>query len=142
MTQLEQLQTAEGDDTDESRRYEKQIRGDRKKWKKNSDKIRQNLVESLCENPHTKLMAMEFKDLPTAEFYDAVTSRVKDTSSQSLNYRTGILNAMKNKAFQKHNSNMSIIFNQIINSYMKTHGICKVIVMVRIAKCFNYMFNK
>ena len=95
MTQLEQLQSAEGDDTDESRRYEKQIRGDRKKWKKNSDKIRQNLVESLCENPHTKLMAMEFRDLPTADFYDAVTSRMKVTSSQSLNYHTGILNAMK-----------------------------------------------
>jgi hypothetical protein len=40
-------------------------------------------------------MAMEFRDLPTSEFYDAVTSRVKDTSSQSLNYHTGILNAMK-----------------------------------------------
>lgn len=77
MVELEQLQTAEGEDTDESRRYEKQIRVARKKWKKNSDKIRQNLVEALCENPQTKLMAMEFQDLPTADFYDAVTNRVK-----------------------------------------------------------------
>ena len=47
MTELEQLQTAEGDDTDASLRYERKIRADIKKWKKNSDKIRQNLVEAL-----------------------------------------------------------------------------------------------
>jgi hypothetical protein len=40
-------------------------------------------------------MAMEFQDLPTVDFYEAVKNRVKDTSTQSLNYHTGILNAMK-----------------------------------------------
>ena len=40
-------------------------------------------------------MALKFQNLPTWEFYAALTSRVKDTSSQSLNYHTGILNAMK-----------------------------------------------
>ena len=38
---------------------------------------------------------MDFREVPTADFYDAVTNRVKDTSSQSLNYHTGILSAMK-----------------------------------------------
>ena len=92
--ELDRLRTPEGDDTEESRRYEKSIRNDLKKWKKNSDKIRQNLVEALCENPQTKLMALEFQDLPTGEFYDAVKKRYKDTSSQSLHFHTGILNQM------------------------------------------------
>ncbi len=38
---------------------------------------------------------MEFQDLPSWEFYDVVKSRVKDTSTQSLNSHTGVLNAMK-----------------------------------------------
>ena len=92
--ELDRLRTPEGDDTKESRRYEKRIRADLKKWKKNADKIRQNLVEALCENPQTKLMALEFQDLPTGEFYDAVKKRYKDTSSQSLHFHTGILNQM------------------------------------------------
>jgi hypothetical protein len=37
-------------------------------------------------------MALEFQKLPTKEFFDKVKLRVKDTSSQSLNYHTGILN--------------------------------------------------
>ena len=64
------------------------------KWKNNNDSIRQKLVESLCETKQTKLMALEFQDLPTFEFYAAVEKRLKDTSSQSLNYHTGILNRM------------------------------------------------
>jgi hypothetical protein len=40
-------------------------------------------------------MAMEFQKLPTEEFFDAIKKRVKDTSAQSLNYHTGILNSMK-----------------------------------------------
>ena len=39
------------------------------KWKANNDNIRQNLVESLCENKQTKLIALEFQDLPTHKFY-------------------------------------------------------------------------
>ena len=89
------LLAANGDDTEASLRYEKKIRVEQKKWKRNSDQIRQQLVEALCENKQTKLMALEFQNLPTWEFYAALTSRVKDTSSQSLNYHTGILNAMK-----------------------------------------------
>ena len=73
----------------------RRIKSDRKKYLKNSDKIRQNLVESLYDNPQTKLMAMEFQDMDTADFYQAVVNRVKDASVQSLNYHTGILNAMK-----------------------------------------------
>ena len=92
--ELEALRTPEGNDTDESRRYERRIKYDLKKWKKNSDKIRQNLVEALCDNQQTKLMAMEFQDLPTSDFYDAVKNRVKDSSTQSLNFHTGILNQM------------------------------------------------
>ena len=92
MEELEQLQDADGEDTEESRRYVRRIKSDRKKYLKNSDKIRQNLVESLYDNPQTKLMAMEFQDLDTASFYQSVVNRVKDTSVQSLNYHTGILN--------------------------------------------------
>ena len=95
MDELEQLQDAGGEDTEESRHYVRRIKSDRKKYLKNSDKIRQNLVESLYDNPQTKLMAMEFQDLDTADFYQSVVNRVKDTSVQSLNYHTGILNAMK-----------------------------------------------
>jgi hypothetical protein len=51
-------------------------------------------VEALCDNQQTKLMAMEFQDLPTGDFYDAVKNRVKDSSTQSLNFHTGILNQM------------------------------------------------
>ena len=83
------------DPTAASRKYEKQIDGEKLKWKLNTDKIRQALVESLCENKQTKLMAMEFQKLPTKEFFNAVKLRVKDTSAQSLNYHTGILNSMK-----------------------------------------------
>ncbi len=36
-------------------------------------------------------MTMEF----TKEFFDKVKLRVKNTSAQSLNYHTGILNSMK-----------------------------------------------
>ncbi len=68
--ELERLRTPEGDDTEESRRCERRIRADLKKWKKNSGKIEQHLVI---------LMAMEFQDLPTGEFYDAFKSWVKDT---------------------------------------------------------------
>jgi hypothetical protein len=39
-------------------------------------------------------MALEFQKLKTVEFYNAVKARVKDTSVQSLNYHTGILNSM------------------------------------------------
>jgi hypothetical protein len=95
MDELEQLQTPDGADTEESRRYVRQIKSDRKKYQKNTDKIRQNLVESLYDNPQTKLLAMEFQDYDTYDFYEAVVNRVKDTSVQSLNYHTGILNAMK-----------------------------------------------
>ena len=55
------------------------------RWKANNDNIRQKLVESLCENKQTKLMALEFQDLPTPAFYAALEKRLKDTSSQSLN---------------------------------------------------------
>ena len=64
------------------------------RWKANNDSIRQKLVESLCENKQTKLMALEFQDLPTPAFYAALEKRLKDTSSQSLNYHTGILNRL------------------------------------------------
>ena len=64
------------------------------KWKANNDNIRQKLVESLCENKQTKLIALEFQDLPTHEFYLSLERRLKDTSSQSLNYHSGILNRM------------------------------------------------
>ncbi len=86
--ELELLRTPEGDDSEESRCYEKRTTAHLKKWKKNADKIRQHLVEALCENLQTKLMARDFQDLPTGEFYDAVQSLVKDTSIQSLNYHT------------------------------------------------------
>ncbi len=91
---LTALQTSADDSTPESILYQKQVKKDHKKWKSNADKIRQALVESLCENKHTKLMALEFQKLKTVAFYQAVKSRVKDTSSQSLNYYTGILNSM------------------------------------------------
>ena len=65
-----------------------------KKWKGNNDSIRQKLVEYLCENKQTKLIALEFQDLPTPEFYKALEKSLKDTSSQSLNYHSGILNRM------------------------------------------------
>ena len=42
------------------------------KWNANNDKIRQKLVESLCENKQTKLIALEFQDLLTNEFYLAL----------------------------------------------------------------------
>ena len=38
--ELEALRIPEGDDTDESRRYERRIKYDLKTWKKNSDKNR------------------------------------------------------------------------------------------------------
>ena len=41
---------AEGNETRESRSYEKDIRHKLKKSNENNDKIRQSLVESLCEN--------------------------------------------------------------------------------------------
>ena len=86
---------ASGPETRASRSYEKEIRHDLKKWYENNDKIRQSLVESLCENQQTKLIALEFQSKTTPAFYAAVTSRLKDTSSQSLNFHTGIPNAMK-----------------------------------------------
>ena len=92
--ELARLRTPEGEDTEESHRYEKRIKSDLKKWKKNNDKIRQHLVEALCENTQTKLMALEFQDLPTGDFYDSVKKRMKDTSTQSLHFHTGILNQM------------------------------------------------
>ena len=45
MDELEQLQTPDGADTEESRRYVRQIRSDQKKYQKNTNNIRQNLVE-------------------------------------------------------------------------------------------------
>ena len=57
--------------------------------------MRQALTDSLCKAKQTKLMTMEFQKLPTKEFFDKVKLRVKDTSAQSLNYHTGILNSMK-----------------------------------------------
>ena len=78
-SKLLDLLAENGDDTEDSLRYEKKIRVDQKKWKRNSDKIRQQLVEALCDNKQTKLMALEFQSLPTWEFYEALTSRVKDT---------------------------------------------------------------
>ena len=83
------------DPTPASKKYEKEIKHEQEKWKYNNDKVRQALVESLCENKQTKLLAMEFQKLPTKEFFNAVKLRVKDTSAQSLNYHTGILNSMK-----------------------------------------------
>ena len=38
------------------------------RWKVNNDSIRQKLVESLCESKQTKLIALEFQDLPTPGF--------------------------------------------------------------------------
>ena len=93
-TVLQSHYNADGHATVQSAKYEKQIRISHDKWKSNTDKVRQSLVESLCENKHTKLMALEFQKLKTVEFYNAVKARVKDTSSQSLNYHTGILNSM------------------------------------------------
>jgi hypothetical protein len=55
-------------------------------------KVRQSLLESLCENKHTKLIALEFQKLKTVEFCNAVKARVKDMSVQSLNYHNNILN--------------------------------------------------
>ncbi len=40
-------------------------------------------------------MALEFQNKTTPSFYSAIKSRLKDTSSQSLNFHTGILNGMK-----------------------------------------------
>ena len=40
-------------------------------------------------------MALEFQSKNTVELYAAIKSRLKDTSAQSLNFHTGILNAMK-----------------------------------------------
>ena len=86
---------AGGAATHASRAYEREVRHDLRKWNENNDKIRQALVESLCENKQTKLMALEFQDKTTPAFYAALKSRLKDTSSQSLNFHTGILNGMK-----------------------------------------------
>jgi vancomycin resistance protein YoaR len=66
------LLTSSQDPTPESKKYEKQVESDKKKWKLNSNKVRQALIESLCENKQTKLMAMEFQQLPTKEFFDAI----------------------------------------------------------------------
>jgi hypothetical protein len=52
------------DPTVASKKYEKQIEGEKLKWKLNMDRVRQALVESLCENKQTQLMAMEFQKLP------------------------------------------------------------------------------
>jgi uncharacterized membrane protein YgcG len=86
---------AGGGETRASRSYEKDIRSQSKKWHQYCDKIRQSLVESLCDNKQTKLMALEFQSKNTVELYAAIKSRLKDTSAQSLNFHTGILNAMK-----------------------------------------------
>jgi hypothetical protein len=86
---------AGGNETHASRSYEKEIRHKLRKWNENNDKIRQSLVEALCENHQTKLMALEFQSKTTHAFYAAIKSRLKDTSSQSLNFHTGILNGMK-----------------------------------------------
>jgi hypothetical protein len=40
-------------------------------------------------------MDLEFQSKNTVELYAAIKSRLKDTSAQSLNFHTGILNAMK-----------------------------------------------
>jgi hypothetical protein len=50
------------------------------KRKVNNDSIQQKLVESLCENKHTKLIALEFQNLPTPEFYKSLEKRLKDTT--------------------------------------------------------------
>ena len=57
--ELDLLCTPAGNDTEASRRYERRIKADLKKWKKNADKIRQHLVEALFEKQQTKLMAMD-----------------------------------------------------------------------------------
>jgi len=44
------LLTSSQDPTPESKKYEKQVESDKKKWKLNSNKVRQALIESLCEN--------------------------------------------------------------------------------------------
>ncbi len=62
---LTALMYPEMDPTPESRKYEKQVKADKLKWKLNMDKVRQALVESLCENKQTKLMALKFQKLPT-----------------------------------------------------------------------------
>ena len=72
---------AGGDETRASRSYEKDIRSKSKKWHQNCDKIRQSLVESLCDNKQTKLMALEFQLKNTVELYAAIKSRLKDTSA-------------------------------------------------------------
>ena len=86
---------AGGAETRASRSYEKDIKYKRKKWNQNCDKIRQSLVESLCDNKQTKLMTLEFQSKNTVQLYAAIKFRLKDTSAQSLNFHTGILNAMK-----------------------------------------------
>ena len=53
------------------------------KWKANNDNIRQKLVESLCENKQTKLIALEFQDLPTHEFYLALEKRLKEKADKA-----------------------------------------------------------
>ena len=98
------LLTPSQDQTPESKKYEKQVENYKRKWKLNSNKVRQALIESLCETKQTKLMAMEFQKLPTKEFFDAIRKSVKDTSAQSLNYRTGILNSMKCHSNEKRMS--------------------------------------
>ena len=52
------------------------------KWKMNNDSIRQKLVESLCENKQTKLIALEFQDLPTPQFYQSLEN---DSRTHPLN---------------------------------------------------------
>ena len=69
------------DPTPASKKYEKEIKHEQEKWKYNNDKVRQALVESLCENKQTKLLAMEFQKLLTKEFFNAVKLREKDTSA-------------------------------------------------------------
>ncbi len=83
------------------KKYEKQIEGETLKWKLNMNKVRQALVESLCEKNQTKLMAMEFQKLPTKAFFNNVKLQVKNTSAQSLTYHTSILNIMKCHSIEK-----------------------------------------
>ena len=71
------LLTSSQDPTPKSKKYEKQVESDKRKWKLNSNKVRQALIESLCENKQTNLMAMEFQKLPTKEYFDAIKKACK-----------------------------------------------------------------
>ena len=62
------LLTSSQDPSLESKKYEKQVESDNRKWKLNLNKVRQALIDSLCENKQTKLVVVEFQKAPPKEF--------------------------------------------------------------------------